>query len=48
MGAGVDVGVGGIGQYFLVSNKFSEDDPVLGQGMPCPTGELGISSSGGR
>ena len=40
--------VGGIGQYFLVSNKFSEADPELGQGVPCLTGALGMSSSGGR
>ena len=47
VGAGVGAGVGGIGQLFLVSNKFSEADPVLGQGVPCLTGALGISSSGG-
>ena len=45
MGAGV--GVGGIGQSFLVSNRFSEADPVLGQGVPCLTGALGMSSSDG-
>ena len=40
-------GVGGIGQSFLVSNRFSEADPVLGQGVPCLTVALGMSSSGG-
>ena len=44
--AGVGVGVMGIGQSFLVSNKFSEADPVLGQGVPYLTGALGMSSSG--
>ena len=47
MGAGVDVGVGGICQSFLASNRFSKADPVLDQGVPCLTGALGISSSGG-
>ena len=47
VGAGVGVGVGGIGQSFLVSNKFSEADPMLGQGVPCLTGALGMSSGGG-
>ena len=42
VGADVGVGVGGIGQSFLVSNKFLEADPVLGQGVPCLTGALGI------
>ena len=47
LGAGVGVGVGGIGQYFLISNKYCEADTVLGQGVPCLTGALGMSSSGG-
>ena len=47
VGAGVGTGVGEIGQSFLVSNRFSEADPALGQGVPCQTGALGISSSGG-
>ena len=47
MGAGVGTGVGGIGQSFLVSNKFSEADPALGQGVPCLTEALGMSSRGG-
>ena len=33
VGAGMGTGVGGISKYFLVSNKFSEADPVLGQGV---------------
>ena len=45
--AGVGTGVGGIGQSFLAWNRFSEADPALGQGVPCLTGALGISSSGG-
>ena len=45
--AGVGVGVGGIDQSFLVLNKFSEADPVLGQGVPYLTWALGMSSSGG-
>ena len=40
------LGVGGIGQSFLASNKFSEADPVLGQGVASLTGALGMSSSG--
>ena len=32
VGAGVGTGGGGIDQSFLVSNKFYEADPVLGQG----------------
>ena len=44
----VGAGVGGIGQSFLVLNKFSEADSVLGQGMSCLTGALGIASSGGE
>ena len=47
MGEGVSVGAVGIGQSFLVSNKFSEADPVLGQGVPCLTGVLGMFSSSG-
>ena len=38
VGACVGAGVGEIGKSFLVSNKFSEADPVLGQGVPCLTG----------
>ena len=45
--AGVGTGVGGIGQPFLVLNRISKADPALGQGVPCLTGELGMSSSGG-
>ena len=45
--SGSGVGVEGIGQSFLASNKFSEADPVLGQGVSCLTGALGMSSSGG-
>ena len=45
--AGVGTGVGGIDQSFLVSNKFSSTDPTFGQGVPCLTGALGMSSSGG-
>ena len=41
---GVGAGVGRIGQSFLVSNRFS--NPALGQGIPCLTGTLGMSSSG--
>ena len=47
VGAGVGTGVGGIGQSFLVLNRFSDAEPALGQGVPCLTGALGISSSGG-
>ena len=47
VGALVGTGVRGIGQSFLVSNKFSATDPALGQGVPCLTGALGMSSSGG-
>ena len=47
VGTGVGTGVGGIGQSFLVSNKFSEADPALGQGVPYLTGAPGMSSSGG-
>ena len=45
---GVGTGVVGIDQSFLVSNRISEADPALGQGVPCLIGALGISSSGGR
>ena len=45
--AGVGTGVGGISQFFLVSNKFSEAYPVLGQRMLCLGGTLGVSFSGG-
>ena len=48
VGAGVGTGVGGIGQSILVSNKFPETHPALGQGVPCLTGVWGISSSRGR
>ena len=46
---GTDVGarVGGIAQSSLVSNRFSKVDPALGQGVPCLTGALGMSSQGG-
>ena len=33
MGVGVAAGAGGIGQSFLVSNRFSAADPELGQGL---------------
>ena len=46
MVADVGDGVGGISQSILVSNRFSDSDPVLGQGVPCLTGALGISSRG--
>ena len=46
VGAGVGTGVGWIGQSFLVSNRFSEADPALGQGVPCLPVTLGISSCG--
>ena len=45
--AGVGTGVGGIGQSFLVSNIFSYADPALGQGEPCLTWAMEMSSSGG-
>ena len=44
---GVGDGVGRIGQSFLVSNRFSDADPELGQGVLCLGRVLGISSSGG-
>ena len=34
VGVGVGTGVGGIGQFFLVLNRFSEADPALAQGVP--------------
>ena len=45
--AGVKTGVGRIGQSFLVSNRFSDADPELDQGVLHLGGALGISSSGG-
>ena len=45
--AGVGTGVGGIGQSFLTSNRFSGADPALGQGVPYLTGALGMSLHGG-
>ena len=47
VGADKGTGVGGIGQSFLVLNRFSEADPALGKGVPCLTGSLEMSSSGG-
>ena len=47
VGVGVGIGVGGIGQSFLVSNRFSDAKPTMGQGIPCLMGAPGISSSGG-
>ena len=47
LGAGVGIRAEGIGQSLLVSNGFSEAGPTLGQGVPCLTGALGMSSSGG-
>ena len=41
---GVDVGVGGICQSFLNSNKCPDADPALGHGVPA---QVGIFSSGG-
>ena len=46
VGVGVGTGVGGIGQSFLVSNRFSDAYPELGQGVLCLEGTLSISSSG--
>ena len=46
-GAGVVVGAGGMGQSFLVSNRFSDVYPEFGQRVLCLGGALGISSSGG-
>ena len=47
MGVGVAAGAGGIGQSYLVSNRFSDVHPGLGQGVLCLGGALGTSSSGG-
>ena len=47
LGTVVGTGVKGIGQSFLVSKRFSEADPLLGQGVPCLIGALRMSSSGG-
>ena len=47
MGVGVAAGAGGIGQSFLVSNRFSDVDPELSQGTLCLGGALDISSSDG-
>ena len=47
VGVGVAAGVGRISQSFLVSNRFSDVDPELDQGVLCLGGALGISSSGG-
>ena len=44
---GVGTGVGRIGQSLLVSNRFSDADPELGQRVLCLRGALDISSSGG-
>ena len=48
IGANVGTGAGEIGQSFWVSNRFSEFEYALGQGVPCLTGALGMSSKGGR
>ena len=47
VGTDVGPGVGGIGQSFLVSNRFSQVDPSLDQRVPCLMGALGMSSKGG-
>ena len=47
VGAGVGVGVGRIGQSFLISNRFPDADPVVGPEVSCQTGALDMSSSGG-
>ena len=47
VGAGVDAGIGGIDQSLLASNKLLGADPVLGQRVPCLSGALGMSLSGG-
>ena len=47
VGAGVGARVGGIDQSFLISNRFSDADHELGQGVLYLSGALGISSSGG-
>ena len=45
VGAGVGAGVGKIGQSILVSNRLSDADLELGQGILCLGWALGISSS---
>ena len=40
----LEVDVGGIGQSFLSSNRFTDIDPALGHGVPA---WVGIFSSGG-
>ena len=45
---GVGIEVGGIGQSFLVLNKFSDAIPELAQGVLYWGGAFGISPSGGR
>ena len=45
--AGVGTGVGGISQSFMVSNRFSQADPALAQGVPYLIGALRMSSSSG-
>ena len=47
VGTDVGAGVGGIGQSFIVSHRFSEVDPAWDQGVPCLTGTLGMSSKEG-
>ena len=42
VGTDVGAGVGGIGQSFLVSNRFSGVDPALGQEVPCLTADWGL------
>ena len=46
--AGVGTGVGGVGQSYLVLNRFSEADPVFSQGVPCLTRALGMSSDASK
>ena len=43
----VGLGIRGNDQSFLVSNRFSETEPVLGEGVPCLTEAVGISSNVG-
>ena len=47
VGTDVGAGIGGVGQSLLVSNRFSEVDPALGQGVPCLIGALGMFSKRG-
>ena len=47
VGVVVAAGAGGIGQSFLISNKFSDVDPEFGKGELCLGGTLDKSSSGG-